>query len=171
MDWKKILKRLYGAGDSSHGNIGVLPEKGKGPSYPPKLQTKMHVDINGKEHDMDEYNSGWVMRTSRVRYELRKHVNEDRKQAVSFRRHLRMNENIDDLFGELTKEQKQAKLAEWSCKVDVLTVMLNAVEDDLENRLSNQFKFREFNEFKDEFSNLVFEFNQLDLKLKLTQMH
>ena len=82
-----------------------------------------------------------------------------------------MNENIEDLFGELTKEQKQAKLAEWSCKMDVLTVMLNAVEDDLENRLSNQFKFKEFNEFKDEFSNLVFEFNQLDLKLKLTQMH
>lgn len=77
-----------------------------------------------------------------------------------------MNGNIDDLFGELTKEQKQAKLAEWSCKVDVLTVMLNAVEDDLENRLSNQFKFREFNEF----SNLVFGFNQLDLKLKLTQV-
>ena len=81
-----------------------------------------------------------------------------------------MNGNIDDLFGELTKEQKQAKLAEWLCKVDVLTVMLNAVEDDLENRLSNQFKFREFNEFKDEFSNLVFGFNQLDLKLKLTQV-
>ena len=82
-----------------------------------------------------------------------------------------MNENIDDLFEELTKEQKQAMLAEWSGKMDVLTVMLNAVEDDLENRLSNQFKFREFNEFKDEFSNLVFEFNQLDLKLKLTQIH
>lgn len=81
-----------------------------------------------------------------------------------------MNENIDDLFGELTKEQKQAKLAAWSCKMDVLTVILNAVEDDLENRLSNQFKFREFNEFKDEFSNLVFGFNQLDLKLKLTQV-
>lgn len=81
-----------------------------------------------------------------------------------------MNENIDDLFEELTKEQKQAKLAEWLCKMDVLTVMLNAIEDDLENRLSNQFKFREFNEFKDEFSNLVFEFNQLDLKLKLTQV-
>lgn len=32
-----------------------------------------------------------------------------------------MNGNIDDLFGELTKEQKQAKLAEWSCKMDVLT--------------------------------------------------
>lgn len=76
----------------------------------------------------------------------------------------KMNENIEDLFGELTKEQKQAKLAEWSCKMDVLTVMLNAIEDDLENRLSNQFKFREFNEFKD-------EFNQLDLKLKLTQVH
>ena len=104
MDWKKILKYIYGAGDSSHGNIGVLPEKGKRPSYPPKLQTKMHVDINGKEHDMDEYNSGWVMRTSRVRYELRKHVNEDRKQAVSFRRHLRMNENIDNMFDELRKE-------------------------------------------------------------------
>ena len=42
-----------------------------------------------------------------------------------------MNENIEDLFGELTKEQKQAKLAEWSCKMDVLTVMLNAIEDDL----------------------------------------
>lgn len=80
MDWKKILKRLYSAGDSSHGNIGVLPEKGKGPSYPPKLQT------------------------NRVRYELRKHVNEDRKQAVSFRRHLRMNENIDNMFDELRKE-------------------------------------------------------------------
>lgn len=50
-----------------------------------------------------------------------------------------MNGNIEDLFGELTKEQKQAKLAEWSCKMDVLTVMLNAIEDDLENRLSNQF--------------------------------
>lgn len=82
-----------------------------------------------------------------------------------------MNENIEDMFEELTKEQKQAKLAEWSCKIDVLTVMLNAVEDDLENRLSNQFKFKEFDEFKDEFSNLVFEFNQLDLKLKLTQIH
>ncbi|WP_160998908.1 hypothetical protein [Ligilactobacillus salivarius] len=82
-----------------------------------------------------------------------------------------MNENIKDMIEELTKEQKQAKLAEWSYKMDVLTVMLNAIEDDLENRLSNQFKFREFNEFKDEFSNLVFEFNQLDLKLKLTQMH
>lgn len=104
MDWKKILKYIYGAGDSSHGNVGILPERGKGPSYPLKLQTKMHVDINGKEHDMDEYNSGWVMRTSRVRYELRKHVNEDRKQAVSFRRHLRMNENIDNMFGELRKE-------------------------------------------------------------------
>lgn len=80
MDWKKILRRLYGAGDSSHGNIGVLPEKGKRPSYPPKLQT------------------------NRVRYELRKHVNEDRKQAVSFRRHLRMNENIDNMFDELRKE-------------------------------------------------------------------
>ncbi|WP_242439797.1 hypothetical protein [Ligilactobacillus salivarius] len=43
-----------------------------------------------------------------------------------------MNENIEDLFGELTKEQKQAKLAEWSCKMDVLIVMLNAIEDDLE---------------------------------------
>ncbi|WP_241690487.1 hypothetical protein [Ligilactobacillus salivarius] len=43
-----------------------------------------------------------------------------------------MNENIDDLFEELTKEQKQAKLAEWSCKMDVLTVMLKAIEDDLE---------------------------------------
>lgn len=78
-----------------------------------------------------------------------------------------MNENIEDLFGELTKEQKQAKLAEWSCKMDVLTVMLNAIEDDLENRLSNQFKFKEF----DEFSNLVSMFSQLDLKLKLTQIH
>lgn len=55
--------------------------------------------------------------------------------------------------------------------MDVLTVMLNAIEDDLENRLSNQFKFKEFDEFKDEFSNLVFGFNQLDLKLKLTQIH
>ena len=82
-----------------------------------------------------------------------------------------MNENIEDMIEELTKEQKQAKLAEWSCKMDVLTVMLNAVEDDLENRLSNQFKFREFNEFKDEFSNLVLEFKQLDLRLKLTQIH
>ncbi|WP_270382981.1 hypothetical protein [Ligilactobacillus salivarius] len=82
----------------------------------------------------------------------------------------KMNENIEDLFGELTKEQKQAKLAEWSCKMDVLTVMLNAIEDDLENRLSNQFKFKEFDEFKDEFSDLVFRFNQLDLKLKLTQI-
>lgn len=80
MDWRKILKRLYGAGDSSHGNIGVLPEKGKRPSYPPKLQT------------------------NRVRYELRKHVNEDRKQAVSFRSHLRMNENIDNMFEDLKKE-------------------------------------------------------------------
>ena len=68
------------------------------------------------------------------------------------------------------EREKQAKLAEWSCKIDMLTVMLNAIEDDLENRLSNQFKFREFDEFKDEFSNLVFEFNQLDLKLKLTQI-
>ena len=42
-----------------------------------------------------------------------------------------MNENIEDMFEELTKEQKQAKLAEWSCKMDVLTVMLNAIEDDL----------------------------------------
>ena len=82
-----------------------------------------------------------------------------------------MSENIEDMIEELTKEQKQAKLAEWSCKIDMLTVMLNAIEDDLENRLSNQFKFREFDEFKDEFSNLVFEFNQLDLKLKLTQIH
>ncbi|NME23690.1 hypothetical protein HF867_02055 [Lactobacillus salivarius] len=82
-----------------------------------------------------------------------------------------MSENIEDMFEELTKEQKQAKLAEWSCKMDVLTVMLNAVEDDLENRLSNQFKFKEFDEFKDKFSNLVFGFNQLDLKLKLTQIH
>ena len=82
-----------------------------------------------------------------------------------------MNENIEDLFGELTKEQKQAKLAEWSCKMDVLTVMLNAIEDDLENRLSNQFKFKEFDEFKDEFSDLAFGFNQLDLKLKLIQIH
>lgn len=81
-----------------------------------------------------------------------------------------MSENIEDMIEELTKEQKQAKLAEWSCKIDMLTVMLNAIEDDLENRLSNQFKFREFDEFKDEFSNLVFEFNQLDLKLKLTQI-
>ena len=48
-----------------------------------------------------------------------------------------MNKNIEDLFGELTKEQKQAKLAEWSCKMDVLTVMLNAVEDDLENSRIN----------------------------------
>ena len=82
-----------------------------------------------------------------------------------------MNENFEDMIEELTKEQKQAKLAEWSCKMDVLTVMLNAIEDDLENRLSNQFKFKEFDEFKDEFSNLVFGFNQLDLKLKLTQIH
>lgn len=82
-----------------------------------------------------------------------------------------MSENIEDMIEELTKEQKQAKLAEWSCKMDVLTVMLNAIEDDLENRMSNQFKFKEFDEFKDEFSNLVFEFNQLDLKLKLTQIH
>lgn len=82
-----------------------------------------------------------------------------------------MNENIDDLFEELTKEQKQAKLAEWSCKMDMLIVMLNAIEDDLENRLSNQFKFREFDEFKDEFSNLVLEFKQLDLRFKLTQVH
>ena len=82
-----------------------------------------------------------------------------------------MNENIEDMIEELTKEQKQAKLAEWSCKMDVLTVMLNAIEDDLENRLSNQFKFKEFDEFKDEFSNLVFGFNQLDLKLKLNQIH
>lgn len=81
-----------------------------------------------------------------------------------------MNENFENMIEELTKEQKQAKLAEWSCKMDVLTVMLNAIEDDLENRLSNQFKFKEFDEFKDEFSNLVFEFNQLDLKLKLTQI-
>ena len=82
-----------------------------------------------------------------------------------------MNENIEAMSEELTKEQKQAKLAEWSCKMDVLTVMLNAIEDDLENRLSNQFKFKEFDEFKDEFSDLVFGFNQLDLKLKLTQIH
>lgn len=81
-----------------------------------------------------------------------------------------MNKNIDNMFEELTKEQRQAKLAEWSCKMDMLTVMLNAIEDDLENRLSNQFRFREFDEFKDKFSNLVFEFNQLDLKLKLTQI-
>lgn len=71
-----------------------------------------------------------------------------------------MSENIEDMIEELTKEQKQAKLAEWSCKMDMLTIMLNAIEDDLENRLSNQFKFREFDEF-----------NQLDLKLKLTQIH
>lgn len=82
-----------------------------------------------------------------------------------------MNENIDDLFEELTKEQKQAKLAEWSCKMDVLIVMLNAIEDDLENRLSNQFKFKEFDEFKKEFIELAFGFSQLDLKLKLTQVH
>lgn len=82
-----------------------------------------------------------------------------------------MNENIEDMIEELTKEQRQAKLAEWSCKMDVLTVMLNAIENDLENRLSNQFKFKEFDEFKDEFSNLVFGFNQLDLRLKLTQVH
>ncbi|MFR0523681.1 hypothetical protein [Ligilactobacillus salivarius] len=82
-----------------------------------------------------------------------------------------MNENIEDMIEELTKEQKQAKLAEWSCKMDVLVVMLKAIEDDLENRLSNQFKFKEFDEFKDEFSNLVFMFSQLDLKLKLTQVH
>ena len=82
-----------------------------------------------------------------------------------------MSENIEDMIEELTKEQKQAKLAEWSCKMDVLTVMLNAIEDDLEDRMSNQFKFKEFDEFKDEFSNLVFGFNQLDLKLKLTQIH
>lgn len=55
--------------------------------------------------------------------------------------------------------------------MDMLTVMLNAIEDDLEDRLSNQFKFKEFDEFKDEFSDLVFEFNQLDLKLKLTQIY
>ena len=81
-----------------------------------------------------------------------------------------MNRNIDDLFGELTKEQKQAKLAEWSCKMDVLTVMLKAIEDDLEDRLSNQFKFKEFDEFKKEFIELAFEFSQLDFKLKLTQV-
>lgn len=82
-----------------------------------------------------------------------------------------MNENIDDLFEELTNEQKQTKLAEWSCKMDMLTVMLNAIEDDLENRLSNQFKFKEFDEFKKEFIELAFGFKQLDLKLKLTQIH
>lgn len=81
-----------------------------------------------------------------------------------------MNENIEDMFEELTKEQKQAKLAEWSCKIDVLTVMLNAIEDDLENRLSNQFKFKEFDEFKKEFIELASEFSRLDLKLKLTQV-
>lgn len=171
MDWKKILKYIYGAGDSSHGNIGVLPERGKGPAPAPK----QHVDINEKEHDMDKYNRDWVIHTSMVIYELRKHVNEDRKlkQALEnwIKESVRMNENIEDMFEELTKEQKQAKLAEWSCKMDMLTVMLNAIEDDLENRLSNQFRFREFDEFKDEFSNLVFEFNQLDLKLKLTQIH
>lgn len=167
MDWKKILKYIYGAGDSSHGNIGVLPERGKGPAPAPK----QHVDINEKEHDMDKYNRDWVIHTSMVIYELRKHVNEDRKlkQALEnwIKESVRMNENIEDL----KKEQRQAKLAEWSCKMDMLTVMLNAIEDDLENRLSNQFRFREFDEFKDEFSNLVFEFNQLDLKLKLTQIH
>ena len=78
-----------------------------------------------------------------------------------------MNENIEDL----KKEQRQAKLAEWSCKMDMLTVMLNAIEDDLENRLSNQFKFKEFDEFKKEFIELAFGFKQLDLKLKLTQIH
>lgn len=76
MRWKKILKYIYGAGDSNHGNVGILPERGKRPSYPPK----QHVDINEKEHDMDEYNRDWVMRASRAIYELRKHVNEDRKQ-------------------------------------------------------------------------------------------
>lgn len=76
---KKALRCIYGGGGSG-GNIGVLPEKGKGPSYPPKLQT------------------------NRARYELRKHVNKDRKQAVSFRRRLRMNENIDNMFDELRKE-------------------------------------------------------------------
>ena len=81
-----------------------------------------------------------------------------------------MNGNIDDLFGELTKEQKQAKLAEWSCKMDVLTVMLKAIEDDLEDRLSNQFKFKELDEFKKEFIELASEFSRLDLKLKLTQV-
>nr|DAY71639.1 MAG TPA: hypothetical protein [Caudoviricetes sp.] len=55
--------------------------------------------------------------------------------------------------------------------MDVLIVMLNAIEDDLENRLSNQFKFKEFDEFKKEFIELAFGFSQLDLKLKLTQVH
>ena len=49
-----------------------------------------------------------------------------------------MNENIKDMIEELTKEQKQAKLAEWSCKMDVLTVMLNAIEDDLDLTLASQ---------------------------------
>lgn len=105
-------------------------------------------------------------------YSTKKHADEIAEQIGRSRESNYFPESIDkDMIEELTKEQKQAKLAEWSCKMDVLTVMLNAIEDDLENRLSNQFKFREFNEFKDEFSNLVFEFNQLDLKLKLTQMH
>lgn len=72
-----------------------------------------------------------------------------------------------ELIEELTKEQKQAKLEEWSCKMDVLIVMLNAIEDDLENELSNQFKFKEFDEFKKEFIELAFGFSKLDLKLKL----
>ena len=54
--------------------------------------------------------------------------------------------------------------------MDVLTVMLKAIEDDLEDRLSNQFKFKEFDEFKKEFIELASEFSRLDLKLKLTQV-
>lgn len=110
---KKALRCIYGGGGSG-GNIGVLPEKGKGPSYPPKLQT------------------------NRARYELRKHVNEDRKQAVSFRRRLRMNENIDNMFDELRKEFPKNVYQ----KLDLI------IYDNGGNRYSKDDEFKEelFNE-------------------------
>lgn len=40
MDWKKILKYLYGVNGSYGGNKGVLPERGKGTAPIPKPQPK-----------------------------------------------------------------------------------------------------------------------------------
>lgn len=55
-------------------------------------EPKTYVDINGKEHDMEEYNRDWVIREKRVERELRR----PRVKPVTFGDELR----------EITKENQ-----------------------------------------------------------------
>lgn len=67
-------------------------------------EPKTYVDINGKEHDMEEYNRDWVIREKRVERELRR----PRVKPVTFGDELR----------EITKESQKEKNDDFDKMMD-----------------------------------------------------